>query len=254
VDQQSIQQAATRFAQARRTATPLPGLPDALRPSTIAAAHAIQRATAAELGLDVVAYKASAPTTGQPTLGLILAGTVMPSPAVFPVSAAPLCGVEAEIAFRFRHDLPPRDQPYRESEVAACVDALVAIEIVDSRFGAAVKQPEQLTELEKLADNGSNAGLVFGPPVTDWAGALHAALHVTLAVNGRAIVDQQGGHPSGDPLAAAVALANMLRETTGVKAGQYVTCGSWGGLHWVNPGDRVTARFETFGEVEVTFA
>jgi 2-keto-4-pentenoate hydratase len=87
----------------------------------------------------------------------------------------------------------------------------------------------------------------------EWRAKLHGKLQVTLTVNDTPIVQLQGGHPTGDPFAAAVALVNMLRTSSGVKAGQYVTCGSWGGLHWVQPGDHCTARIEEFGEAHVSF-
>jgi 2-keto-4-pentenoate hydratase len=62
-----------------------------------------------------------------------------------------------------------------------------------------------------------------------------------------------GGHPTGDPLGVAVALANMMRDKGGVRAGQFVTCGSFTGLRYLQPGDTCDVRFEGLGAAEVTF-
>jgi 2-keto-4-pentenoate hydratase len=76
---------------------------------------------------------------------------------------------------------------------------------------------------------------------------------VTLTVNGAPVLEQVGGHPTGDPLGVAVVLANMMREQGGVRAGQFVTCGSCTGLRYLKPGDVCGVRFEGLGDAEVTF-
>ncbi len=154
--------------------------------------------------------------------------------------------MEGEIAFRFRRDLPARADPYTREEVADAVDALAAIEVVSSRF----QDHTARSTLEKLADCISNASFVPGDTMRDWRGLDIAKLRVTLTVNGAVVLDQVGGHPSGDPLGVAVALVNML----GVRAGQYVTCGSCTGLRFLKPGDRCAVRFEGLGDAAVSFA
>jgi 2-keto-4-pentenoate hydratase len=42
-----------------------------------------------------------------------------------------------------------------------------------------------------------------------------------------------------------------MLETSGVKAGQLVTTGSWTGLRFLKPGDRCTTPFENLGAAEV---
>ena len=76
---------------------------------------------------------------------------------------------------------------------------------------------------------------------------------MTLVVNGETVLDQTGGHATGDPLGVAVALVNMLRDQGGVRAGQWVTCGSYTGLRYLKPGDVCVVRFEGLGQAEVTF-
>jgi 2-keto-4-pentenoate hydratase len=62
-----------------------------------------------------------------------------------------------------------------------------------------------------------------------------------------------GGHASKDPLLPAVALVNDRRRSSGIGAGQIVTTGTYTGLHYAKPGQRVAVRFKDFGSVEVQF-
>jgi 2-keto-4-pentenoate hydratase len=197
----------------------------------------------------VGAFKAAAVGAEEPTRGLIYAHTIHASPARVPVSEIPLCGVEGEVAFRFTADLPPREAAYTRADVAAVVQPCAAVELITSRY----QDHTQRTMLEKLADCVSNGGFVHAAPKADWAGLDLEHIHVSLIVNGETVLDQNGGNPSGDPLKVATALANMLRGGRGVRAGQFVTCGTFTGLRFLKPGDSCTARFAGLGEATVTF-
>ena len=87
-----------------------------------------------------------------------------------------------------------------------------------------------------------------------WQSLALGKLKVTLTVNGEPVLEQVGGHPTGDPLGIAVALVEMMRGTGGVKAGQFVTCGSCTGLRYLKPGDVCGVSFEGLGTAEVTFS
>jgi len=250
MNNQQIERAARILVQARRDMKPLTGLPDGLRPSSITEAHAIQDAVSHQLGRLIGGFKAAAPPNGEPTRGVIYGGTIHASPCKLPASTVPQCGVEGEVAFIFRRDLPAREKPYSRNEVAAVVDACVAIEVVHSRF--APKAP--VSNLEKLADSVSNGALVHDVPRSDWRALPLGKLKVTMNVNGKKSVEQVGGHTTGDPLGIAVALANMWRGKGGVRAGQIVTCGTFTGLKFLKPGDVCSIRFEGLGAAEVTFA
>jgi 2-keto-4-pentenoate hydratase len=249
MNKQQIEHAAHILVQARRDMKPLDGLPDGLKPSSIEAAHAIQDAVSHQLGKLIGGFKAMAPANGDPTRGIIYGGTIHASPCKLPASAVPQCGVEGEVAFIFRRDLPYRAKPYTRNEVAAVVDACAAIEVVHSRFA----QKAPVSNLEKLADSISNGAFVYDVPRSDWRGLPLGKLKVTLRVNGKSQLDQVGGHPTGDPLGVAVVLANIWREKGGVRTGQFVTCGSCTGLKFLKPGDVCSIRFEGLGAAEVTF-
>jgi 2-keto-4-pentenoate hydratase len=246
---QQIANAAALLVKARSGGPLLADLPAESRPVSVADAHAIQDAVTAALGKPVGAFKAMAPANAEATRGVIYGGTIHPSPARIPAAEVPQCGVEGEVAFVFRRDLPARTAAYSRDEVAAAVDACAAIEVVTSRY----RNSDAVSNLEKLADCISNGAFVHAAPPADWRNLELGKLKVTLTVNGAPVLEQVGGHPTGDPLGVAVVLANMMRETGGVRAGQFVTCGSCTGLRYLQPGDVCGVRFEGLGAAEVTF-
>lgn len=235
------------LAEGRRNGRQIGALPAV--PSSVAEAHAIQDRVTAMLGETVGAFKATAPPNTEPTRGVIYANVVRPSPAQFSPVEVPHLGVEGEVAFRFIRDLPARDVAYTREEVASAVAALAAIEVVSGRF----HDPRTRPKLEQLADCVANGGLVYGAETKEWRHIDLPRLRVTLWVNDKPVLDQQGGHPIDDPLGVAVTFVNMMRTIGGVSAGQIVTTGSWTGLPFLKPGDHCKVRFEGLGEAEVRF-
>lgn len=238
-----IEAAAEQLVRARRGGPRVEAL--TRPPASLAEAHAIQDAVTAKLGEAVGAYKANVPKGEEPTRGIIYAHTIKPSPATLTTTEAGDRGVEGEVAFRFTRALPKRASRYTREEVADAMEACAAIEVVSSRYAERTKR----SALEMVADSIANQAFVPAETKRDWRGLDLGKLHVTLKVNGEAVVDQEGGHPTGDPLGVAVALVNMV----GVTAGQYVTCGSFTGLRFLNPGDRCTVTFAGLGEASVKF-
>lgn len=268
MDPTRIAQAAALLVAARQQRSRIGPLPAACCPQSVADAHAIQDAVTAMLGAEVGAFKANAPAANglikpasrspadapwlipEGVRAPIYAPTIRVSPASILAAEMPQCGVEGEVAFRFHRDLPRRPTPYTREEIAASVDACAAIEVVSSRFA----NPEAATFFDKLADCVSNGGFVHGETTRDWHGLDFGPLRVTLAVNGETVLEQAGGHPTGDPLGIVVALVEMMRATGGVTAGQFVTCGSYTGLRYLKPGDVCGVGFAGLGAAEVRFA
>jgi 2-keto-4-pentenoate hydratase len=249
MDASHIQEAARLLVEARRTGRLLDGLPPSCRPATVADAEAIQVAVVAALGEAIAGWKV-AMLNGEVMGGVVVASRVFPSPATISAGLTPLRGVEAEIAFRFDRDLPPRGQPYDYEEVAKAVTALAALEIVDSRF----RDYRNAPLLEKAADCVSNGGFVAGAAQPDWRVLDLAQIGVTLMIDGKPAVRKTGGHPAGDPLLPAVALVNARRTGAGVRAGQFMTTGTYTGLTFVDPGASIAAVFEGIGSAELAFA
>jgi 2-keto-4-pentenoate hydratase len=182
---------------------------------------------------------------GRAVRGAIMASRVFESGARVAAATMPLRGIEAEIAFRFERDLPPGKHSYEE--VAAAVSAFAAIEIVDSRF----RDHQAVSAQERNADFVTNGGFVRGPHASDWRRLDLTNIAVTLTIGGQEIVKRNGGHAAGDPLLPAVALVNDL--PTGIKAGQFITTGTYTGMTFAKVGQTVVAAFAGFGAVEVGF-
>ena len=244
-----VAEAAALLNKARETRMPLEEFPETCRPTTLEDGYAIQDAVAASLKAEIGGYKAIAPKEGDPTRGPLYANMIRATPSRFPAAAVRPCGVEGEVAFRYKQDLPPRATAYSREEVAAAVEACAAIEVVSTRFADHSKK----TIFERLADNNLNGGFVHAAPSADWRKLDLGNIRVVLEVNGEVVDDHTGGHPTGDPLGVATALANMLRNGPGIKEGQFCTCGTYTGLRFLEPGDVCVVRFEGLGEAQVGF-
>ena len=249
MERAAIRRAAALLVEARRTGVLLPGLPPSCRPESVDDALAIQDATVAALGATVAGWKVGSRQDGRVVRGALLRSRVFRSGAELRASEVPLLGVEAEIAFRFERDLPPRAVPYDYAEVADAVGAFPAIEVVDSRY----RDYRNAPLIERIADCVSNGAFVCGSPQPRWRDFDLARLDARLEIDGRAVDRRVGGHPAGDPLLPAVDLVNDLRLESGVHAGQVMTTGTCTGLNFAAPGQKVRAVFEGFGSAEVEF-
>ena len=158
--------------------------------------------------------------------------------------------MEAEISFRLGADLPPRDAPYGRAEVIAAIAyCLPAIEVLESRF----TDPDALDKLTLLADSLTHGGFVYGPPAADWQGIDFARETVELTVGGETIKTRTA-NPAGDMIRLIQWLADTgTRWAGGLRAGQYVTCGSWTGKDFVPAGAQVQVTFAHAGSVSVEF-
>ena len=249
MERAAIHRAAGLLVEARRTGVLLAGLPPSCRPESVDDALAIQDATVAALGATVAGWKVGSRQDGRVVRGALLRSRVFRSGAELRASEVPLLGVEAEIAFRFDRDLPPRERPYDHGEVADAVTAFPAIEVVDSRY----RDYRSAPLIERIADCASNGAFVYGPPQVHWREFDLAKLDARLEIDGRVVVRRVGGHPAGDPLLPAVDLVNDLRLAGGVRAGAIMTTGTYTGLNFAEPGQRIRVAFEGFGSAEVEF-
>ena len=104
--------AAELLLQARATHRRLEALPDGARPRTEAEAYAIQDMVAYRFG-PVVGWKVgSATLQSEPFRAPIHSATLRIEDPRLPAEMFHVIGVEAEIVYRFAHDLPPRAIPY----------------------------------------------------------------------------------------------------------------------------------------------
>lgn len=244
--------AARLLLSARRDPTQkLHSLPEAMRPGTEEQAYLVQRAVMAELG-GVGAWKVGSPSpTGPFTCAPLPAAGVQASPGHVSTERCTDQGVEAEIAVKLARDLPPRDAPYGPEEVlAAIASAHPAIEVLQSRY----VDPDRVDPLSALADSLAHFGLVIGGAIAGWRSIDLDAEQVALVVNGHE-TKRRTGNPGGDMLRLLAWLANDgARWAGGLRAGQYVTTGSWTGKDFVTPGAEVRIAFDHAGSAALRFS
>jgi 2-keto-4-pentenoate hydratase len=247
MNDESISRAATLLLAARRTREPLERLPEDCRPAALGDALRIQAATVAQMDERIAGWKVGGVIDGVLSYGVLLSSRILRSGSAFPSRDGPLLGMEAEIGFRFLVNVPSREEAYSHAEVAARVVAFPAIEIVATRY----RDYKGTPLIERTADCMSNGAYVVGADQPDWSSFDLVNMPVTLTFGTQVIVQRNGGHPAGDPLQPAVELVNALRMSTGVRAGQMMTTGTYTGLNYATPGQRVRAIFERFGTAEV---
>jgi 2-keto-4-pentenoate hydratase len=234
-----------------RAAGPRPrSLPAELAPASEPEAYAIQRALALRLGAQVGGWKVSMSTPERGTWAPIFAEDLYPSPARIGSRIADGVGIEPEVAFSLSRALSPQPGvPYSRNEVIAAIEgAHAAIEIVVSRF----QSHEGAEPLDRLADNISNAGLVFGPPCRDWQRLDLRTLALRLKLryeDGNSTEHAaSGGHPLGDPLTPLLWLINELSQRgVTAPAGALITTGSYAGLRAAPRGAHVLVEFAGLG-------
>jgi 2-keto-4-pentenoate hydratase len=228
----------------------LNALPTVLAPADEAQAYAVQRRVSAGLGAIGGWKVGAAGPDAPPSCAPLPASGVMPSPARLSSTQYPMRGVEAEISFRLGADLPPRDAPYGRAEVLAAIAyCLPAIEVLESRF----TNIEALDKWTLLADSLTHGCFIYGPPAPDWQGIDFVSETVQVVIDG-AVVKTATANPAGDMIRLIQWLADTgTRWAGGLRAGQYVTCGSWTGKDIAPANGHVQVGFAHAGSVSVEF-
>ena len=244
---EAFQRAVDALVSAAQGGARAAALPHGAQPADLDEAHRLQDAVVQELGETVAGWKVASSPTGT-MRGAILGSRLLPSPAEFPSADQPILGVEGEVAFLLQQDLPPRDTDYTAAELAAASVAMVGIELVGTRF----LDYDVAPPLDRTADCMSNLAYVTGTQRADWRSHDLSQLEAVLRVNGTVVVQQTGGHVTRDPILPAVLLANTLRHSSGLRAGQFVTTGTFTGLYRAAPGDAIEVSFTGFGTASLT--
>jgi 2-keto-4-pentenoate hydratase len=94
----------------------------------------------------------------------------------------------------------------------------------------------------------SNGAFIHGEPIQDWQGLDLENLTATLVVDGAVTLETTAGNPAGDLLRLVTWLANHVAERTGgLRAGDFVTTGSFIGMQPVGPMADVEVRLSGAG-------
>jgi 2-keto-4-pentenoate hydratase len=188
----------------------------------------------------------------EPIAGAIFTERLYQSPSTVRSTDYIHLGIEPEIAFQLGADLPADMAPYSRARVAdAVAAAMVAFELFDDRLADLSKR--SALALSLIADDVGNAGIVVGPPVSDWRKLDLAAAHGQLVVNGELVGQGSGSDVMGHPLEAFVWLANMLAKYgTSLTQGMIIMTGTLVALTYLKPGDSASGSVDGLGEVRLT--
>lgn len=244
--------AANTLLDARRTNDPIVDLPPDLQPATLDEAYLVQDIMAVAYE-EIGGWKVGAPTAdATPIFAPMPQNWIAASGSVLSELTRRYRGLEAEIAFLLGKDLPPRTTPYsREEVIDAIASCHPAIEVLES----GLEVPSAATRFSMIADLQVHGGFVYGPAYTAWRTLDFSAEHVSLAIDGLVRVERTGSNTSGDLMRLLPWLANEAAgRTGGLRAGQWVTTGSWTGIVQAEAGSNVDVSFAHAGRVGLRFA
>ena len=186
----------------------------------------------------------------QPISGVVFGTGVHRSPARIALADYTHLGIEFELAVEIGSEFRPEDTPFTledaRARVAACMPAF---ELIEDRHA----DHDDVDALSILADNAWCAGVVLGPPRSDWCSLDLAKTPVSLRVNGGLPMPAVTGAAMGNPLNSLVWLANQLASRgTMLKRGMIVMTGSTLATQFPAAGDRFVYEIEGLGAVEAT--
>ena len=186
----------------------------------------------------------------QPISGVVFEKGVHRSPAQVALADYTHLGIEFELAVEIGSEFRPEDAPFTlEDARARVVACMPAFELIEDRNA----DHDDVDALSILVDNSWCAGVVLGPPRSDWHSLDLADTPVSLRVNDEPPMPAVTGAAMGNPLHSLVWLANQLasRGTT-LKRDMIVMTGSTLATQFPAAGDRFVYEIEGLGAVEAT--
>jgi len=247
--EKELMDTADALADARRTKVPIEELPFEMRPTSMDEAYVVQDMLAVAYG-EIGGWKVGAPSAEatpmfapMPRIWIAEGGAVM--------RAKRYRVLEAEVAFLLGKDLPPRGSEYSREEVAdAIASCHPAIEVMES----GLTDPLKAERLSMIADLQMHGGFVYGPAYAGWGEIDWTKETVTLAVDGVVRVERTGSNTAGDLMRLLPWLANEgASRTGGLRAGQWITTGSWTGNTLAEARSSVDVVFGRLGRVTMQF-
>lgn len=156
--------------------------------------------------------------------------------------------VEAEVALILGKDLTHERHTFADI-IRATDCAVVGIEVVDSRIA-----DWKIRYADTVADNGSSARFVLGSRPALLRNVDLGECFMTMRQDKKVLVDGNGSACMGNPLNAAVWLANrMVREGTPLRAGDIVLTGALGPMVAVTAPGTYEVHIDGLGGARAVF-
>ncbi len=184
----------------------------------------------------------------QPDFGALFASMAYGDGEPIPLSQLIQPKVEAEIALVLERDLTHEKHTFVDI-INASAYALAAIEVVDSRIAN-----WDIRFVDTVADNASSARFVVGSRPVPLSQIDLTACAMELSRDGEVLSRGNGAACLGNPLNAAVWLADRMAQLgTPLRAGDVVLTGALGPMVAVKEAGIYTAQIEGLGSVRATF-
>jgi 2-keto-4-pentenoate hydratase len=254
-----IETAAERLRRAHDTRQPCAPVRDLIGPTDVEAAYAVQerntknwlaegrRIVGRKIGLTSLAVQKQL-GVDQPDFGILFADMASGSGEEIAFATLMQPKVEAEIAFVLEKPLT-RAQHSVADIVAATAYVVAAIEIVGSRIAN-----WDIKLADTIADNASSSRFVLGAKRVKLTDIDLAACGMVMEKGGSQVSTGSGAACLGNPLNAAVWLADvMVKHGRPLQAGDVVLTGALGPMVAAAPGDVFDARIEGLGEARAVF-
>jgi 2-oxo-3-hexenedioate decarboxylase len=201
--------------------------------------------SAAKLGLTSVAKQVQM-SVDEPLYGWLTDVMQADEAGVFELSGLTQPRVEPEVAFVIGEEIS--GVSVSAADVLAATSGIApALDVLDSRFAG-----YKFTLVDVTADNASAAGYALGSAVAPFAD-----LRLTGCVfekNGNLVTTAAGAAVMDHPAEAVAWFVRKLSQRgRSLEAGTVVLAGAWTAAVPVEAGDTVTASFDHYGSVSVTF-
>lgn len=257
---EAVAQAAERLRIAAQSGVPCEPVRDLLGLEDLSGAYAVQqynvdldlangrRVIGRKIGLTSPAVQAQL-GVDQPDFGTLFADMLYAEGVEIPFGRLLQPKAEAEVALILDEDLDHERHSVLDI-INATAYALPALEIVDSRI-----VDWNIRATDTIADNGSSALLVIGSQPRSLADVDVRGIEMSMTKNGSAASSGSGAACLGNPLNAAVWLADQLALLGNpLRAGDIVLTGALGPMVSVEPGDSVVADLGALGAVGASFS
>jgi len=251
-----VEAAAEQLRIATETGVPCAPVRDVLGTATdVDAAYAVQqrnvewamaagrRISGHKLGLtaEVVQQQLG---VDQPDYGVLFADMCLADGAPIDSSRLLQPRVEAEVAVVLDRDLDKGEHTVADV-ISAAAYVLPALEIVDSRI-----RDWDITIVDTVADNASCGLYVVGTRPVSLRAVDLREIQMRMTIDGEVAATGTGADCMGNPLNAAVWLADVMCERgTPLRAGECLMTGSLGPMKPVGPGADVFADLGALGTV-----
>jgi 2-keto-4-pentenoate hydratase len=244
----NITRIARSFVGARRAGHALPDYPGDM-PAALDDAYAVQDAALALAGGEVAGWKVG---RINPPMGAVdrLAGPIFTdqvvmadgSPIAMPVFADGFAAAESEFLLRIGTAPDPAKRTYTIDDARDLIDAVhVGIEIASSPFPGINDHGAPVT----ISDFGNNNGLIVGAAIDGWRDLDLNTWPVELWIEGERAGAATTATMLDGPFGAARFLFELMAARgIALKAGQWISTGAVTGVHPVQIGDRVEAKFD----------